>query len=127
MTFVRTCPTCGNISERLYRCDNEMCEADLADSESPVWEWAYPTVDGYRDDGLARVEIPVECIGCETTRYLPLPYRYVGRVVRLGCPTCDEPAKHRPVGDDIRRAATAMFNGETAQHDDHNPPVSTLP
>jgi len=116
MKRVRTCPACGNISERLYRCDDEHCGADLVYSESQVWEWSDPTVDGYRDDGLVRVNIPIECIDCERTRYLPLPYRSVGRVIRLGCPGCSEPTKHRPVGDDLRRAAAATFNVEVLQN-----------
>ena len=123
MKRVRTCPACGNISERLYRCDDEHCGADLVYSESQVWEWSNPTVDGYRDDGLVRVTIPVECIDCETTRYLPLPYRSVGRVIRLGCPACSEPTKHRPVGDDLRRAAAATFGSKVCQG---NPTASHL-
>lgn len=123
MTFVRTCTSCGTVSETIYRCDG--CGGDLTDSESPVWEFEYASVDGRRDDGLVRVEIPVECIDCETTRYLPLQYRHVGRVVRLGCPTCREQTKHRPVGADCRRAAAAMFDGDTEPAADHNPSIST--
>lgn len=122
--WVRTCTTCGNISERLYRCDD--CGDDLADSPSPIWRFQWPSVAGRRDNGLVAVEFPLECCRCETTQWLELDYQYVGRVIRLRCSACESATKHRPVGEDLRRAAAASIDGETAASgDDHDPLIST--
>lgn len=123
--FVVTCPTCGNISECVYRCDDESCGADLANTDSPVWTFAWPSVAGIRDDGLAAVEIPFECVSCDAPRWLSVDYQHIGRVIRTGCSTCERPTKHRPVEEDLRRAAPAAIGRTAAQFADHNPPFST--
>jgi hypothetical protein len=120
--FVVTCPTCGTISECVYRCDD--CGADLAESDSTVWRFEWPSVAGRRDDGLVRVEFPLECCRCDRQRRLELDYDAVGRVIRLGCPACDQLTKHRPVGADLDRAAaaTGVLDATTP---DNDPSVST--
>ena len=110
MTQVVTCPTCGNISERVYRCDSDNCGADLANAASEVWEFQYATVAGTREDGLVAVEIPVECIECDTLRWLPLSYQDIGRVIRMGCPTCSQVTRHRPTGQDVLRPVMDLLD-----------------
>lgn len=121
--FVVTCPTCGNISDRVYRCDDPQCGADLASADSQVWEFAWPSVAGVRDDGLAAVEIPVVCVDCDTRRWLPLAYGDIGRVIRLGCPHCSQITRHRPTGQDVLRPVMGLLKEpvETrASFDDHH-------
>lgn len=107
-SFVVTCPTCGNISDDVYRCDDPMCGADLASADSQVWKFQYPSVAGTRDDGLVAIEIPIECVSCETTRWLPLEYQMIGRVIRMGCAKCSQVTRHRPTGPDTRRGANII-------------------
>ncbi len=51
-------------------------------------------------------------MGCRALRSLPLAYKFVGQVIRIGCPHCDEPTRHRPTGDDLRRQGIRLFGRE---------------
>jgi len=120
--WMSICPTCGNRSETVYRCDDLECGRDLTDQ--PTEPFRYPTDVGRRDDGLVEVRFPMTCLECDTERLVPLDYVDAGRVIRFGCLDCETSTKHRPTDEAIRYQVHRMgFAAE--QSDDHNPTVST--
>ena len=108
---VRYCRACGKDSERLYRCDG--CGHDLTGTSEPARHIRPST-------NLVDVEFQLECLGCRALRSLPLAYRHVGQVLRLGCPHCEEPTKHRPTGEDLRRQGIRLFGRDQ----EYRPPTT---
>jgi hypothetical protein len=120
------CPTCGNRSEQLYRCDEPSCGADLTDVS--VEEFRYPTDVGRRDDGLVEVRFPMTCLECDDRRLVPLSYADVGTVVRFGCLSCETVTKHRPTDEAVRYQVHRMGLDDVGleeQPADQNPTVSS--
>jgi ribosomal protein S27AE len=123
------CPTCGQWSTCVYRCDRQHagreCGADLADV-GPVQPFEYPTDFGRRGDGLVDVRFKRICVECGAERFVATDYRDVGIVIRYSCTECEEPTKHRPT-DAAVRYRIVQLGLEDAQPDDHHqdPAVST--
>lgn len=118
--FVRTCTSCGNVSEDVYRCDDSDCSSDLVGAPTHVRHHEWPSIAGVRDDGLVEVEFEFTCLECGATRDIPLSYGAVGRVIRIGCPHCETVTKHLPSETDARRQARALG------FDDQDRPMNTM-
>lgn len=100
---VRYCRACGKDSRCTWRCDG--CGHDLTDT-------SHPSRNVRRQTAFLDVEFPLECMECRALRSLALAYRHVGLVLRLGCPHCEKPTKHRPTGEDLRRQGIRLFGRE---------------
>lgn len=110
------CPCCGGRSTNVYRCDvivdettdGESIECGYDLTGEFVRSWRYPTDVGRRDDGLVKVRFPMTCLECGDRRLLPLDYTDVGRVIRVGCLSCEDATKHRPTDEAIEYQIVRM-------------------